>query len=116
LLTVDELALLYIAHAEQYYRKNGAPTSEVWCVRAALRFLINKHGTCHARAFGPTKPHELAEEMQQEASVTAESFTGVNRVAGRNRHAATNGKQHTNRLNGNRRANILETIGALAEG
>ena len=33
LLTLDDLALLYIGHAEEYYRKNDAPTSEVWCVR-----------------------------------------------------------------------------------
>jgi hypothetical protein len=62
-LTVDELALLYIAHAEQYYRKNGIPTSEVWCVRAALRFLVSKHGTCRVREFGPTKLKKVRQQM-----------------------------------------------------
>ena len=62
-LTVDELALLYIRHAKQYYRKNGVPTSEVFCTKAALRFLISKHGTCRVREFGPNKLKEVRQMM-----------------------------------------------------
>ena len=43
-------------------------------------------------------------------------FSGVNRLAIRNGHAPVNGKHPANRLNGSRAANILETIGIVAEG
>ena len=36
-LTVDELLLAYLRFAEGYYVKNGAPTSELACVKAAWR-------------------------------------------------------------------------------
>ena len=62
-LTVDELALLYMGHAEQYYRKNGIPTSEVWCIKAALRFAVGKYGTCRVREFGPNKLKEVRQVM-----------------------------------------------------
>ena len=62
-LTVDELALLYIGHAEEYYRKNGIPTSEMSCVRIALRFLVGKFGTCRVREFGPSKLKQVRQEM-----------------------------------------------------
>ena len=62
-LTVDELALLYIAHAQQYYRKNGVPTSEVSCVQTSLRFLVGKYGTCRVREFGPNKLKEVRQLM-----------------------------------------------------
>jgi len=33
-ITVDDLALLFLEHAKQHYRKNGRETSEVcWCAR-----------------------------------------------------------------------------------
>ena len=41
---------------------------------------------------------------------------GVNRIANMNGHAPANGKGHAGRLNGNRVTNILDTIGAVAEG
>jgi integrase len=52
-LTNDELALAYMEHAVQHYTKDGQPTSEVCCVRAALRFLLAKAGRWRARDFGP---------------------------------------------------------------
>lgn len=62
-LTVDELALLYLDHAGQYYQKNGAPTSEVWCTKAALRFLVSLHGTSRVREFGPGKLKQVRQAM-----------------------------------------------------
>jgi len=62
-LTVDELAIFYIGHAEQYYRKNGAPTSEVWCIRAALRFAVQTLGACRVRDFGPAKLKQVRQAM-----------------------------------------------------
>jgi len=62
-LNVDELALLYIVHAEQYYRKNGSPTSEVGCIRAALRIVVTRFGTCRIRDFGPSKLKQVRQAM-----------------------------------------------------
>jgi len=53
-LTLDDVALLYLAHASEYYRTpDGTPTSEVGCVRLALRPLIKSHGTTGVRDLGP---------------------------------------------------------------
>lgn len=52
-LTINDLALLYLDHAAAYYRKNGEPTSEVGCIRSALRLLIDYAGRTRARDFGP---------------------------------------------------------------
>src|SRR5206468_1168680 len=52
-LTIDDLALSYLEHAKQHYRKDGQQTSEVCCLRNALRFLIAAAGRTRARDFGP---------------------------------------------------------------
>jgi hypothetical protein len=62
-LTVDELALRFLAHAKTYYVKGGRPTAEVACVRAALRPLIRECGTVLAADFGPLKLKAVRESM-----------------------------------------------------
>lgn len=53
-LTISELMLRFWFHAEKYYRKpNGQPTSELSCIREALRRLRGLHGSTIAGAFGP---------------------------------------------------------------
>jgi integrase len=64
-LTVDELALLYISYAENYYRKNGEPTSEVSCVQTALRFVVREFGTCRVLEFGPIKLKQVRQAMME---------------------------------------------------
>ena len=54
-LTIDDLTILYMRHAEQYYRKNGELTTEVCNIRVALRPLIQLFGTNRVRDFGPRK-------------------------------------------------------------
>src|SRR5277367_1280261 len=39
-LTIDELAIRFLEHAIGYYVKDAKPTSEVACIRAALRPLV----------------------------------------------------------------------------
>ena len=53
-LTVDDLTLLYLEHAREHYRKDGQETSEVHCIRLALRRLVAHHGRTRAREFVPT--------------------------------------------------------------
>ena len=52
-LTLDDLALLYVKHAEQHYRKHGRPTSELSCIKTAIRYVIRLYGTSRVRDFGP---------------------------------------------------------------
>lgn len=63
-LTVDDLCILFLEHAEQYYRhKDGTPTGEAGNMRHALRFLIKVHGRCRVREFGPIKLKEVRQAM-----------------------------------------------------
>ncbi len=52
-LKLDDLALLYVKHAEQHYRKHGRPTSELSCIKTAIRYVIRLYGTSRVRDFGP---------------------------------------------------------------
>jgi integrase len=62
-LTVDDLALLYLAHAKQHYRKAGRHTSEVHCIRSALRYLVATAGRTRVRSFGPKLLKSVRERM-----------------------------------------------------
>lgn len=62
-LTIDDLALSYLEHAKAHYRKDGRETSEVCCVRNALRFLIAVAGPRRARDFGPKLLKEVRQRM-----------------------------------------------------
>ncbi|MEX0784682.1 MAG: site-specific integrase [Dehalococcoidia bacterium] len=63
MLTVEELALLYMEHAETYYQKNGEPTTEVAKVRAALLHLVDVHGRTRVRDFGPKALKDVRQKM-----------------------------------------------------
>lgn len=63
-LTVDDLCLLFMEHAEAYYRhKDGTPTGESTNLRHALSFLVRFHGRTRVRDFGPLKLKEVRESM-----------------------------------------------------
>jgi integrase len=51
--SVAALILAFLAYAEQHYIKNGAPTSEQHCIRAAVRPLRELYGLTPAKDFGP---------------------------------------------------------------
>jgi integrase len=52
-LTVNDVILGYIKHAESYYRKNGRETSEVTLIRLSLKVLKQLYGHTPAADFGP---------------------------------------------------------------
>lgn len=55
-LTVAELVLRFLGHAEEHYRKrDGARTYELGNVRIALRPLVHAYGRTAAADFGPLK-------------------------------------------------------------
>lgn len=78
-LTVDELCLRFMDHAESYYVKNGKPTSEVNNFRIALRPLIKLFEADRARDFSPRKLLAVREAMIEAGCVR----TSINRQVGR---------------------------------
>lgn len=62
-LKIDDLALLYLQHAEQHYRKDGEPTSELQLVKTALRLVVKRFGRTRARGFGPKRLKEVRQQM-----------------------------------------------------
>jgi hypothetical protein len=115
-----ERAKFWLQQQAQAHRLYAAAEKSLLMLRGQVPTAIQPRDAVHADGSAEGcvngKPHEPAEEMYQETPVVVGSFVGVNRIAGRNGHVPTNGKQPTNRMNGNRVANILETIGATAEG
>jgi integrase len=62
-LTINELIVLYLELAESYYRKDGAPTTQVDRIRAALRFVHVAYGRLEPAEFGPLKLTACREAM-----------------------------------------------------
>ena len=61
-LTVGELVLQYWDHVNEHYQKAGKRTSEVLCIRAALRYITKYYGIRVAE-FGPLKLKECRKLM-----------------------------------------------------
>jgi len=54
-LSINELILDYVRHAEQYYRRpDGSQTAELGCLKLALRALRKLYGDTSADDFGPS--------------------------------------------------------------
>ncbi len=51
--SIAELIVAFLAYAEGHYVKNGEPTSEQHCIRAAVRPLRELFGLTAAKDFGP---------------------------------------------------------------
>lgn len=63
-ITIDDLALRYLAHAEEYYRgKDGSPTRTAENIRYALRPLVEHYGATRVRDFGPKALKSVRESM-----------------------------------------------------
>lgn len=73
-VTVNEILLAYLRHADAYYVKDGRPTSESGIIRLALRPLRDLYGRTIASEFGPLKLKAVRQRMLDE-SLTR---TGIN--------------------------------------
>jgi integrase len=62
-ISVGELVLLYDQFVRKHYVKNGRPTSEQLCIRAALRFLVVTERQTLVSDFGPRKFKEVRNKM-----------------------------------------------------
>lgn len=52
-LTINELSLAFMRHAETYYLKDGKPSDEVWCFKSALKPLVELYGFVTVDQIGP---------------------------------------------------------------
>jgi integrase len=103
-LTIDELCLRYLAHAKKYYAKASPQplgsevestderpvTSEVACIRAALRPLVRTAGTELAAGFGPLKLKAVRESMIATAATRPTINKYVQKIKGLFRWAVEN--------------------------
>ncbi len=62
-MTLDDLTIQYLDFALTYYVKNGQATSEVDCIRYALRPLVKLFGTRRCRDFGPLLLKQYRDEL-----------------------------------------------------
>ena len=81
-LTVNELTLAFMRHADTHYRKGGKPTSEIDCLKLAIRPLVELYGTIPADQFGPLALKAVRERMIANGWVRR----SVNCAIGRIRH------------------------------
>jgi integrase len=79
---VDDLALLYIAHARIYYRKRGQLTSEFSCIRTALRYVVQLYGTTLINKFGPRKLKAVRQAMIDDGICRKSINKNVTRIRG----------------------------------
>jgi integrase len=74
-VSVARLILRYVDHAEQTYRKHGRATSEVHCVRAALRVVNDLYGDTAAAELLPQRLAAVQRVWADRLSVnTANSY------------------------------------------
>jgi hypothetical protein len=62
-ITVNEVMLSYLRHAEAYYVKDGEQTSQVDRVRRSIRVLRELYGHTRAAQFGPMAIKAVREHM-----------------------------------------------------
>jgi integrase len=62
-LSVNELALAYLAFADSYYVKHGRPTTELEAIRQSIRPLRQLYGDTTARDFGPLQLKAVRQAM-----------------------------------------------------
>jgi integrase len=63
-VTVAELLLAFLRHAEQHYRRaDGTPTDEVANVKQMMRVVRESHGHVPAAEFGPTALRAVRQRM-----------------------------------------------------
>jgi hypothetical protein len=65
-ITINEAAVRYLAHAEQYYVKNARVTNQHRMIRLALRVARHRYGDLEATEFGPKAPKECQQALVEE--------------------------------------------------
>ncbi|MFO0905688.1 MAG: site-specific integrase [Pirellulales bacterium] len=79
-LRVKELALKYFEFAEIYYRKVSKSTSELNCIRAALRRLLKLYADLPVPEFSPLKLKLVREEFIREGNCRLVVNRNISRI------------------------------------
>lgn len=79
-LTVSELIVRFIKHADSYYRKNGRPTKEPANLRLAVRPLKRLYGQTTVVEFGPQKLKAVRQAMIDDGLCRAEINRRVSKI------------------------------------
>ena len=90
-ITINELALAYWEHAEQYYRKNGKATTEMSTLKMPIRVLRRLYGSTPAAEFGPLKLKTVREELLKDSddrTITTEEEKKKRKIRGQCRETA----------------------------
>jgi len=75
-LTINELLLAFMRHADQHYRKNGQITSEIDCLKSATRPLVKLYGVTPVDQFGPLALKAVRQQMISAGWVLSPVETG----------------------------------------
>ena len=82
-LTIDDLTILYVQHADTYYRKpDGRPTGEANNIRFALNPLLDSFGETRARDFSPGRLKQYREALIKAGICRTSINRQVSRVRG----------------------------------
>lgn len=79
-LTVNELTLAYLRHAEVHYVKNGKQTSEIHCLKSTIRLLVDLFGFTSVDEFGPMMLKAVRSKMVESRWVRNSCNHGVKRI------------------------------------
>jgi integrase len=62
-ITINELAAGYLSWADGHFLKNGKPTSEIHCIKSAVKPLVELYGFHAVDGFGPLALKAVREKM-----------------------------------------------------
>ena len=79
-LTIHELVLAFMRHADGHYVKDGKPTSEIHCLKAATRPLVEFFGFTPVDSFGPMMMKAAREKFIEAGWVRDSVNKGVGRI------------------------------------
>ena len=79
-LTINELVLAFLRHADSHYVKNGKPTSEIHCLKSATRPLIDFYGFTPVDSFGPMMLKAVRQKYVEAGWVRDTCNKGVKRI------------------------------------
>jgi hypothetical protein len=79
-LSLKELSLHFFTHCESYYQRDGEPTSELACVRQALRRLLKLYGDLPANEFSPSKLKLVRDEFVRDGNCRSVVNSNVGRI------------------------------------
>ena len=79
-LSVAELIVAYVNHAEVYYTKDGEPTSELGVIRQAMKWLRRSKSRTPVDEFGP-RSFKTVRQMMIDAGMSRATVNGyMNRI------------------------------------